>query len=430
MSEIINDIICSIIQVIAFFGFIKSLLEIDRKIINRKNIAIFIILNVVTIAVHRTEYSIIATLIIFISLIFALYAMYQVEISKTFLIAGFFMMTLSLADILTSIVFINFVDIIELREKYFIYANLCVAIITLLLIKIPKLKKFFLKIIETCTEKKNFETIVFIILLICALCIITYIISNNFNLTKTYTLSIMGILIFLILALIFFKEKYEKDTIITKYDQLFEYVNTFEEWMDNESLNIHESRNQLATLRDMVKSNKRAIEYIDNIIKEKINIENDNIKRIKYIPKGGLKGLLYYKITIAENNGLNMFVDVTKESNQFLLKLNTEEMKLLCSLVGIFLDNAIEASKDTSRKALSCEIYVSESALNIVISNSFSGKIELNKITGKGYSTKGKNRGKGLYLARKVIRKNNRFSLNNRIINNYFIQRIIIKKQE
>ena len=198
--------------------------------------------------------------------------------------------------------------------------------------------------------------------------------------------------------------------------------------MDNENINIHESKNQLATLREMVKKNKKALQYIDNIIKQRID-ESPNIEKLKYIPKGGLKGLLYYKISIAEKNGVQIFIDTSKKSYSFLSKLTLDENKVLCRLVGIFLDNAIEAAKISNKKLLSIEIYHSDSDLTIAISNSFNGKINFDKMKEFGYSTKGENRGKGLYLANKFSKKYKIFSLENRIINEFYVQKILINKK-
>ena len=50
----------------------------------------------------------------------------------------------------------------------------------------------------------------------------------------------------------------------------------------------------------------------------------------------------------------------------------------------------------------------------------------MTKIDNKGYSTKGKNHGNGLYLAKKIIEKNSNIEVKTNIINNYFVKRIII----
>ena len=78
---------------------------------------------------------------------------------------------------------------------------------------------------------------------------------------------------------------------------------------------------------------------------------------------------------------------------------------------------------------ISYEIYTNNENIIIIITNTYKGKIELDKINKNGYSTKGKNRGKGLYLANKIVKNSNVFFLENRIINDFYIQKITIKKR-
>lgn len=428
MSEVVNNIACSIIQVMTFIIFIKILFDLDLQMFKLRNFLSFLLLNIITMIIYSTQFNGISTLLVVMCLIILLIAVYGFNFSKAFLASGVFMLVLSLSDMLTSLIFINFTNFEKLRETYFIYANLSVSLMTIAFISIKGVRTLFLRVINACDTKKSAEIIIFLLLIIFAIILMSYITSNNFYLNKFYILCVFGIIIFFILTLIFFREKYQKEKIISKYDQLFEYVNTFEEWMDIENMNIHESKNQLATLREIVKNNKKAVDYIDNIIKERIDIGNEVSQNLKYIPKGGVKGLLYYKITIANNNGISMLIDASKNVSKLLSKLETEETKELCRLLGIFLDNAIEAAKESKNKNISCEIYNNDNILNIVISNSFNGNIELNKIRKNGYTSKGIGRGKGLYLAEKISNKSKIFSTVNRIINDYFVQKITVKK--
>lgn len=430
LNVITGEIIGTIIQNIAVFTFIRTILEDKNKIISLKNVVSFSLLSVLMVLLYGAEYSSINPLALFLAIVFGLFGIYKLNISKAFLCSGFFMITLFLADVIVSILLVSFFNIQDLRTMpiNIILSNSLVCIITIVIVKIPVIKNKIIEIIKINENKKNIEAITFIVLSLAALSLISYITSRNYLFNKVFIIAASGIIIFIILTIIFFKEKYEKDKIINRYDELFEYVKTFEEWMDTENINIHESKNQLATLRDMVKRNKKAVQYIDNIIKERINTGSRSTEKLRYIPKGGLKGLLYYKITIAENNNITLFIDVSKDAEEILKTLTVDENKMLCRLVGIFFDNAIESSRESEKKMMSCEIYSSNNNLNITISNTFSGRVDLSKISENGYSTKGKNRGKGLYLAKKFSAKYDKFALENRIINDYYIQKIIIKR--
>lgn len=430
MSEVVSKTVAATIQSITTFSFIMSILQYKGSKVTLKNIFCFIVLILLILVIHSEEYSTMNPIIIFMSIVYALSLLYKVTFSKSFLVAGIFMLVLFLADMIVSITFVPFADANELRgdSLFLICANALTGIIVALTIIIKKIRNYFIEIIKINEKRKGIETIAFIILTILALSIIFFAVSQNYLLNKVFVLDIVGLLIFLLLAVIYLKEKYQKEKIINKYDQLFEYVKAFEEWMDTENMNIHESKNQLITLRDMIKNNKKAKEYIDNIIKERVDIGGKHVEKLKYIPKGGLKGLIYYKIIHAENNNIEVFIDVAAASHEILENLDVEKNKVLCRLVGIFIDNAIEATKITTKKIISLEIYPNEVGLNIIISNTYIGNIDPNKLWENGYSTKGENRGKGLHLAKKTTEKNKEFLLDNRIINDYYIQKIILKK--
>ncbi len=430
MSSLANNVISTFIQIFTLFLFIKILLREKLNDTILKNVASFVGMNIISLIIYNEKYNIINTLQFFFIIVLMLVIIYKINLLLSIIVTGLFMITLFIGDAFASIVFINIFSIEQIRELIFICSNFIVCIITIGIISIKSIREKYINIIKLSSEKSNIDIIAFVSLLILALCIIMYEITQSYFLGSKYIFSILGIIIFIVLFIIYFIEKYDKKKLIDKYDQLFEYVKTFEDWIDNEKISIHESKNQLITLRDMVKRNKKAKEYIDNIIKDSINIESKNLQKLKYIPKGGLKGLLFYKITKAENEKIELFIDVSKNVYSLLEKFNVEKNKTLCRLVGIFFDNAIEASKQATQKIISCEIYDNSKYLIIAISNTFVGNIEINKIYQNGYSTKGKNRGKGLYLANKISKKMNIFSLDMRIINGYYIQKIMIEKEK
>lgn len=432
MSGLVGSIIGSIIQSLIVIVYIKAILLPckNKKIVNIKDIILFISLCISTTILYGGIYNAFNPIAFFIVIILGLVFIYKIKFSKSFLFAGMYMGLLFLSDLIVSFVFvwISNIETIRTNFSYITITNSLVGLLEIKLLYIDNFRKKIINIIQENSDKKCIELITFISLLILALSICVYILFENYFFSKTFLSGILGIIIFFILAIIFLKEKSEKNILTIKYDQLFEYVQTFEEWMDNENLNIHESKNQLASLRDMIKNNKKAVQYINNIIKDDFNLEGKNVQKLKNIPKGGLKGLLYYKITLAEKNNLLLYIDISSNVNEKLLKLNIEETKVLCRLVGIFFDNAIEAAKESKKRIISCEIYTNKENIIITIANTYIGKIELNKIFKNGYSTKGKNRGKGLYLVNKISKKYDAFDLDTRIINDYYIQKIIVKK--
>ncbi len=150
--------------------------------------------------------------------------------------------------------------------------------------------------------------------------------------------------------------------------------------------------------------------------------------KLKNVPKGELKSLIYYKMLIANKENIKLSISVTKlDENNY--RFTREQEKSLSHLIGIFFDNAIEAAKASDEKKILFEIYDSNLGITFLIENSFSGNIDLNKIDKKGFTTKGKGHGNGLHFAKKIVKKRIGIYTRRLIENNNFIQKIIIEKE-
>ena len=75
-------------------------------------------------------------------------------------------------------------------------------------------------------------------------------------------------------------------------------------------------------------------------------------------------------------------------------------------ILGIFLDNAIEAAAGSERKVVNFYVVEKNNKITVDISNSFSDTgLKLDDINKKGVSSKGENRGLGLYKVKEIIKK-------------------------
>lgn len=132
-------------------------------------------------------------------------------------------------------------------------------------------------------------------------------------------------------------------------------------------------------------------------------------------------------MAIAKSDKIKLEIDVSEESGRVLSKLSTEKQKVLSNLIGIYLDNAIEAAKETRKRIVSMEIYKYEETVNIVISNTYNIKNDISNRYNKGVSTKGKGRGNGLYFANKLLSKNDWIYERQDIVDDFYIEKLKIK---
>ena len=92
-------------------------------------------------------------------------------------------------------------------------------------------------------------------------------------------------------------------------------------------------------------------------------------------------------------------------------------------------DNAIEAASTSKDKKLGIEIYEVKGIIQIIISNTYDNAIEKDKVGNERYSTKGKNRGHGLLLVKRILNENNRITSETKITDSLYIQTIKINEK-
>ena len=138
---------------------------------------------------------------------------------------------------------------------------------------------------------------------------------------------------------------------------------------------------------------------------------------------------MYYKVALAQKKKINVEVNVSLEPKSELTKLKEKDIRVLCKLIGIYLDNAIEAAMEPRKKNILIEVYEIKDKITFVISNTFKKHINFNERNKKGVSSKGEGRGNGLYFASNLIKKNHWLYQKQEILDNYYIQQLIIYKK-
>ncbi len=298
-----------------------------------------------------------------------------------------------------------------------------------MIINITPIKNKLKNFIFNLNDRSRFSTLFLLTASIVVILYVLYNISMNFQWSEQYFINLLIAVTYIIIILIFFKDRNEYNNLMIQYDCLFDYFKELENSIDEISLNNHEYKNQLAVLKQYIERNKKkdAIKYI-NDMGTNINSEDQMVaSQLKNIPKGGIKGLLYYKIIVAKNKKISIVLDISKNVTKNLKQLTYEENKVLSKVLGVYIDNAIDEIAKMKKKVLTLEIYNMDSATNIVISNKFrKDQVKIEKISQKGYSTKGTGHGKGLYLINKIINKEKWFTVERRIIDDYYIQKIVI----
>lgn len=429
MLEVFSKILSAIIISIVGAYIIRVITEKDKENLNFKNIGLILLLAINVALIYQFNYTALSTLIIFLLDIIFFKIIYKLALEEAIISCSIYMIMLAFADALASFVFMPLFSVEEIRTNsiMMIISNSTVNLILILLIKIKYIQKPLSKFYNYGLKQSFLTNILFLGLLIVGFCYLAYNIALSTFFNKDYILNTVVMIIFVIITYIFIDNQNKYKKLEKDYDGLFAYIQNFEDWIEKEQLNRHEYKNQLAVLRCLTKE-KKVKDKIDEILEDDINIEGQAVTSLKNLPKGGIKGLMYYKSAIAQKHKINLTTDVSIESKGILTRLSEKEVRVLCKLIGIYFDNAIEAAIESRKKNLSIEIYELKDRVNFVFSNTFKKHKNLKDRNKKGVSSKGEGRGNGLYFAPKLIKENNWIKGKQDIIDNYYIQEISITK--
>lgn len=378
--------------------------------------------------VYTISYNFLFTVLSFVFLTISLHRLFDISFTEGMMFTLYFMLMSIIPDLISSAVAINFFKYELINPLFTIFTNFFISVSTYYLFKIGYIKKFTKNSQKNVKELQDKNIITYVLLAALAIGISYYIIIEIYIPSRFYIATNVIIIIFVILTFIYIGKIIKYNKLKVKNSILYECMANIEDYQEEQDLKIHEYKNQLSKIT-AITSDKEVLSKIEEILDVDLTADTYLLGKIRSIPKGELKSLIYYKLLIASRENLNFFINIGSEINNEVYNFNKNQYKILSNLIGIFFDNAIEASKESKEKELYFEIYDSNIGLTFLISNTYKGKIDLSKIGTKGYTTKGGSHGKGLHLAKKMLNKNNNISTRTIINGNQFVQKIIIKKE-
>lgn len=122
-------------------------------------------------------------------------------------------------------------------------------------------------------------------------------------------------------------------------------------------------------------------------------------------------GVLLNKYRIAEENNIQMNIEIMGS-----LKELGEKSYVVSRMLGILLDNAIEATKECEEKIIDFEVFkdIRNKKMIITVENTYTNKdVDTSKIFEKNYTTKGDkgNTGLGLWKIKDILKKDSQLEL-------------------
>lgn len=188
----------------------------------------------------------------------------------------------------------------------------------------------------------------------------------------------------------------------------------------------HDFDNIVTTIGGYIKTNdmEGLKNYYSQLEEDCEKVNNLYILNPDIINNPGIYNLLTTKYSEAEEKGIK--VNLT-----FLLDLNNLHMKIyeFARILGILLDNAIEAASECDEKVLNI-VFRNDSKNNrniILLENTYKNKnVNIDEIFNKGVSGKENHTGLGLWEIRQILKKNNNVNLHTTKNDKYFSQQLEI----
>lgn len=292
----------------------------------------------------------------------------------------------------------------------------------------------FIKPIRTLIKKelglfeRNRKLLKYTYILILLLYLISLKNGLEFLLEANYYINILFILSIVVVVIIVLEKGIKSEQLKEEYQQMLNYVSKYEKIITEQGKANHEFKNQLMVIRGYAQMNStKLIEYIDSITEDTRKTQSSYmISQLNKFPDGGIKGLLYYKLATMVEENISYDLQVEPGVKIKLSKLSVVMYKNITKILGVLLDNAIDASKKSKLKKIIISVEKDNKNVIFTIQNSYKGKIELSKF-GTGYTTKGNKHGYGLKLVKDIIDESKQFDIEKNYDKEYFYTRLIVK---
>ena len=233
------------------------------------------------------------------------------------------------------------------------------------------------------------------------------------------------VLTFLIVATIV--HEYETNANImmkqNSYDNLQEYMKQIEELYQNMRVFRHDYANAMLSVVGYIEENdmdglKKYYDMEIFPISNLFNKEKDVVAKLHNLDIIELKSLISVKI----NYALELKVEVNLEIIEKIDKVNMKSIDLV-RIIGIFLDNAIEACQECEKPSIDLSIIKMDKDITFIVKNTYIKKnIDYCKLGTLGISSKGERRGTGLYNVKTIINAYNNVIMDTEYENGYFTQ--------
>lgn len=366
------------------------------------------------------------------------YFVLKVHFSKSLLISTLMLVLVAISELLTmSISRIIFRESMEEIINSSLGSSISLIILCVLSILLTKLfiiifnKK--LSVIDNLKKISYKQVSVYIALLIIYVFPqMILLIINKYAYTNTFLIvnTVQFILIFIFLS-IYLKKSIEHEKVQMDLYTSELHNKTLIGMVDGVRTLKHDYNNIIQALNGYVttKQYDKLAEHINGVLKECNIINNLSVIDPKIFNEPAIYGVVGAKYFLAHKDNITFDFDVMTN----IAKIDFCKPDL-SRILGILLDNALEATKKCKKPYIMLEMKYDKrknaDVIRVINSYDTNINIDLNKIYEKGFSTKEVKSGIGLWEVKKLITKSKNSQIFATIEKDKFVQNIIIEKTE
>ena len=382
LNVVLSGIITALLSLMTIKNFSKEELNVKKTLIYLSVYTVFLIIS----CFHFSGISrLLLNIIIMITSLY--FSLFKKNISDSVYYTIVYNVFAAFFEVLLSLIFVGLLKFdINVYEKFsfsLLVFSICNCLPVFFISKIKPLDKALQKF-NRIISKNNKD---WIYVLICIILVILLITFNEYNLKSNVEFYInIFITIFMFISIIYVVyNKIQKSAYENKYNEVMEYVTRYEKIINEQGKKNHEYNNQLMVLKGYLDKPDRLKDYLELIIGEHKTGQNYTVKQLGFLPDGGIKGLLYHKLSKMEEEGIKpyLYVDQSmQELSEDIFDIKT--CQDITKILGVFIDNAIDASSKSEQKEVEIDFKVQKDCLIISVANTYDNKTDVNTIGEKG----------------------------------------------
>ncbi|MGN0483815.1 MAG: sensor histidine kinase [Lachnospiraceae bacterium] len=153
-----------------------------------------------------------------------------------------------------------------------------------------------------------------------------------------------------------------------------------------------------------------------------LNQGSYRLSQLSHIQDKGIKGVLSSKLMQAHADGIEVYIDILDDIRPVPMKTVD-----FTRVLGIFLDNAIEAALECDTKRIELNLIQNPHSMVLTLRNTFQNTgVSLAQMRKRGFSTKGESRGLGLANVQEILATYANVENMTEIQGDFFVQQLTV----